>query len=155
MTRAAPEHAAAEARRDPNVLISIVASAATGIIVLTAAQGWHHIAARPETFAAFLLLTACLQLVTVEVYNRGAHSFVGAGMLALGFTFGTGAAMVTAVLMAVINLLVRHGRMNRGVFDAAQWALAAGCATAFFHATTTRDMAPLLKLAPSVGAAAV
>jgi HD-GYP domain-containing protein (c-di-GMP phosphodiesterase class II) len=155
MSRGAHEHAPAETRRDPNVLISIVASAATAIIVLTAAQGWRHVEARPGTFAAFLLLTACLQLVTVEVYNRGAHSFVGAGMLALGFTFGTGAAMVTAVLMAAINLFVRRGRMNRGVFDAAQWALAAGCATAFFHATTTNDLSPLPKLGPSVGAAAV
>jgi HD-GYP domain-containing protein (c-di-GMP phosphodiesterase class II) len=155
MSRGAPEHAQVEARRDPNVLITIVASAATGIVVLTAAQGWHHVEARPGAFAAFLLLTACLQLVTVEVYNRGAHSFVGAGMLALGFTFGTGAAMITAVVMALINLLVRRGRMNRGVFDAAQWALAAGCATAFFHATTTKGMTPLLKLGPSVGAAAL
>jgi HD-GYP domain-containing protein (c-di-GMP phosphodiesterase class II) len=155
MSTGAPEHAPSEARRDPNVLISIVASAATGMIVLTASQGWHHVTARPGAFAAFLLLTACLQLVTVEVYNRGAHSFVGAGMLALGFTFGTGAAMMTAVVMALINLLVRRGRMNRGVFDAAQWALAAGCATAFFHATTTAGMSPLVELGPSIGAAAV
>jgi HD-GYP domain-containing protein (c-di-GMP phosphodiesterase class II) len=125
------------------------------LIVLTAASGFHHVENRPSAFAAFLLLTAGLQLVTVEVYNRGAHSFVGAGMLALGFTFGVGAAMSTAVLMAVINLVVRRGRMNRGVFDAGQWALAAGAATAFFRATTTPDMEPILKLAPSLGAAAL
>jgi HD-GYP domain-containing protein (c-di-GMP phosphodiesterase class II) len=155
VSRGAAEHIPPEARRDPNVLISVVASTATALVVLTGAAGWHHVEARPSAFAAFFLLTAALQLVTVEVYNRGAHSFVGAGMLALGFTFGVGAAMVTAVLMAALNLIIRRGRMNRGVFDAAQWALAAGLATAFFRATTEPNMTPMLKLAPSLGAAAV
>ncbi|HZT45512.1 MAG TPA: HD-GYP domain-containing protein [Gaiellaceae bacterium] len=155
MSRGAPEQSAPDTRRDPNVLISIVACSATALLVLTVAAGWHHVEADPGAFVAFLLLTACLQVVNIEVYNRGSHSFVGAGMLALGFTFGTGAAMATAVLMAAVNMVVRRGRMNRGVFDAAQWALAAGLATAFYRATTTEHMTPLLKLGPSVGAAVV
>ena len=75
MNRGAAEQAPTEARRDPNVLISVVASTATALIVLTGAAGFHHVEARPSAFAAFFLLTAALQLVTVEVYNRGAHSF--------------------------------------------------------------------------------
>jgi hypothetical protein len=149
------EGPATQTKRDPNVLISIVACAATALIVATGAQAWHRIEARPSVFVAFLLLTAVLQLVSIEVYNRGAFSFVGAGMLALGFTFGVGATMATAVLMAAINLVVRRGRLNRGVFDAAQWVVAIGAATAFFLGTTTSDMSPLLKILPSVGAAAI
>jgi HD domain-containing protein/MASE9 protein len=150
-----PEEPPPQTRRDPNVLISIVACSATALIVAMGAEAWHRVEARPGVFIAFLLLTAALQLVSIEVYNRGAFSFVGAGLLSLGFTFGVGAAAATAVLMAAINLVVRRGRLNRGVFDAAQWVIAIGAATAFFLGTTSPHTSPLVKIAASVGASAI
>jgi putative nucleotidyltransferase with HDIG domain len=55
-------------------------------------------------------------------------------MLAIGFTFGVGAAMVVSACMGVINLVRRHGRINRGIFDASQLALAAATGVAVYHA---------------------
>ena len=118
---------------DPNVLIAIVSSAATGFVVATGGDAVSRVAGAPVHFVAFLVLTVALQLVAVEVYNRGSISFAGTGLLALGFTFGTGAAMVTAFLMGIINLVARRGKLNRGVFDAAQFALAAGAGTAVYQ----------------------
>src|SRR3954470_13440506 len=115
-----------QARRDPSVLISLVASAATAIIALTAVSTWHAVSARPWTFLVFCGLALVLQLVQVEVYNRGATSFASAGVLAIGFIFTPGAAMVVAGIMGFVVLVARRGRLNRGVFDSAQFSLAAG-----------------------------
>ena len=119
--------------RDPSALILGVALGAAACLVLTAPALWDHASARPGSFVAFLGLTLGLQLVTVEVYGRGAVSFAGTGILAVGFTFGTGAAIWTGALMGVVNLVARRGRLNRGVFDASQWALAAGAGAGFFQ----------------------
>jgi putative nucleotidyltransferase with HDIG domain len=50
--------------------------------------------------------------------------------MAIAFTFGAGPAMATAALMGVTNLVARRGRINRGIFDAAQFMLAAGAGAA-------------------------
>lgn len=118
--------AAAPAREDPNFLISLVASAATAGILLAGTDSWARALDQPVAFATFLVLTLGLQLVAVEVYGRGAVSFVGTGMLAMGFAFGIGPAMATGVAMGFANAVARRGKVNRAVFDSAQWALAAG-----------------------------
>ncbi len=142
-------------RRDPNVLISAVASAATALIAVTAADSWHAVSARPWAFLAFFGLTIVLQLVQVEVYNRGATSFASAGLLAVGFVFTVGTAMAVAALLGAIVLVARRGRLNRAVFDAAQFSLAAGAGTAVFHAVGAQDWSPAAKLAPAFAAGAV
>src|SRR4051812_37826000 len=111
MNRGAPDEAPPQAQRDPNVLISLVASAATAIIALTAMHTWHAVSARPWTFLVFCGLALTLQLVQVEVYNRGATSFASAGVLAIGFLFTPGAAMVVAGLLGVVVLVARRGRL--------------------------------------------
>jgi putative nucleotidyltransferase with HDIG domain len=121
-------------RRDPNVLISIIACAATAAFVLTAQDAARAVGERPVAFLAFVALTAVLQLVTVEVYNRGATSFASVGLLALGFMFGPGPAIGTAALMGLVVLVMRRGRLNRGVFDAAQFGLAAGVGAVAYSA---------------------
>ena len=119
----------AETRRDPNVLISLVASIAAAMIALTAPDV-DAVSAPAGTLLAFLALTLVLQLVSVEVYGRGAFSFGGAGLLALGFIFSVGAAMAVAALIGLVVLVARRGRLNRGVFDAAQFSLSAGAGAA-------------------------
>ena len=123
-------------RRDPNFLISIVACAATAVFVLTAADTWAETRSAPLAVAAFVALTMVLQLVSVEVYNRGATSFASAGLLAVGFMFGPGPGMATAALMGAINFIARRGRLNRGIFDAAQFSLAAAAGATVFSILT-------------------
>jgi putative nucleotidyltransferase with HDIG domain len=119
--------------KDPNALITAVASAATAALVLSAPGAFEAASARPLAFLAFVGITVLLQVVAVPVYNRGSISFAGTGLLALGFSFGAGAAIAVAILMGVVSLVVRRGRFNRGVFDAAQWALATGAGVAVYH----------------------
>jgi len=142
-------------RQDPNVLICLVASSAAGIIALTAEGSWHAVSARPWTLVTFCVLTVALQLVQVEVYNRGATSFAEAGLLAMGFLFTAGAAMVLASVLGLVVLVVRRGRLNRGLFDAAQFSLAAGAGVAVFHAIVTDSWSPAEKVAPAFAAGAV
>jgi hypothetical protein len=42
--------------------------------------------------------------------------------------------MVVAIAMGIVSLIRRRGRVNRGIFDAAQWALATGAGTATYLA---------------------
>ena len=142
-------------RGDPNVLICLVASTAAAIIALTALSAWDAVSARPGTFVTFCALTVALQLVQVEVYGRGATSFAEVGLLATGFLFTAGASMVLAATLGLVVLVVRRGRLNRGLFDAAQFSLAAGAGVAVFHAAAAADWSPSAKLAPAFAAGAV
>jgi putative nucleotidyltransferase with HDIG domain len=116
----------AQVRRDPNILVSLVACAAIAAQLLVAGSMLDAARTDPAGLFAFFGLTMLLQLVSIEVYGRGATSFASVGLLAIGFTFGAGPAMATAALMGVTNLIARRGRLNRGIFDAAQFMLAAG-----------------------------
>src|SRR2546423_5580569 len=115
------------------VMIGVLASAAAVGVGSTASGAWHAAETRPAAFLTLLALTFALQLVSVDVYGRGTISFQGTGMLALGFTFGAGAAMTAAVLMGVINGLKRRPAVHKAVFDLAQWTLAAGVGTATYE----------------------
>ncbi len=144
----------AGAPRDPNVLISLVASTATAIIAISVVDSWHAVSARPATFFAFCGLTIALQLVQVEVHNRGATSFASAGLLAMGFVFTVGTSMVIAALLGLVVLIARRGRLNRGVFDAAQFSLAAGAGVVVFHAVGAQSWPPAARLGPALAAGA-
>ncbi len=158
MSEAATTGAPPEPRRDPNVLISLVASTVAATLALTARASWQAATERPTALLAFLGLTVVLQLVSIEVYGRGSFSFGGAGLLAVGFTFGIGPAMIAAALMGIVNMVARrrHGaRLNRGVFDAAQFSLSAGAGAAFFHAVVGDHWSAGARVLPSIGAGAV
>ena len=154
MNRHAAVAAAPSGRRDPNVLISLVASTAAAVIAVTAGDAWRAVSPRPWAFLAFVGLTIVLQLVQVEVYNRGATSFASAGLLAVGFTFTVGTAMAVGALLGMIVFVARRGRLNRAVFDAAQFSLAAGAGALVFSATGARDWPPAAQLAPAFAASA-
>ncbi len=154
MTRG-PADSPPRSRRDPNVLISLVASTAAATIALTAGDIRHVAASRPGPLVAFLALTLILQLASIEVYGRGSFSFGGAGLLALGFEFGVGCAVAAAALMGIVNLVARRGRLNRGVFDAAQFSLSAGAGTAFFYGIGANSWSAQARILPSLGAAIV
>ncbi len=142
-------------RRDPNVLISVVACAATAGLVVSAPHLWELLRERPAELAVFVGLTLALQLVSIDVHGRGSLSFASAGLLAVGIQFGPGAAMAVAALMGVVNLVARRGRVNRGVFDAAQFSLAAGAGAVLFHVLDTGAWSPLVQTVPALAAASL
>jgi hypothetical protein len=146
------------AGRDPSsvaALVTLVTSVASGVLALTARGVWNGASDRPAVFLTFFGLTICLQLITVEVYNRGTMSFAGCGLLAMGFTFGVGAAMATAVVMAATLVVRRRPKLHRGLFDAAQFSLAAGAGTAFFEAFGAGHWNAIARIGPALGACAV
>ena len=132
--RFAPRPSGAPDSPAANALITVVACIATSALVVTVPGSWMHVSNDWGTFLIFVAVTLGLQLVSVQVYDRGAFSFAGSGMLALGFTFGAGAAMVVAAVMGIVNMVRRRGRLNRGIYDASQWALAAGAGAGVYHA---------------------
>jgi putative nucleotidyltransferase with HDIG domain len=140
-----------EARSDPNFFISIIACAATTAQVLVAGSIATAAREEPAALAAFVVLTMLLQLVSIEVYGRGATSFASVGLLAVGFTFGAGPAMATAALMGMTNLVARRGRLNRGVFDAAQFMLAACAGALVYHIVAS---SPVPDIVGAIGAGA-
>jgi hypothetical protein len=140
--------------RDPNVLISVVASTAAAVTALMATEAWREISPHLLSAFAFLALTFVLQVTSVEVYNRGSISFAGTGLLAVGFGFGVGAALIAAAIMGFVNLVRRRGKLNRGVFDMAQMALAAGTGAAIWHVSGAERLAPEARLGISIASAA-
>jgi putative nucleotidyltransferase with HDIG domain len=154
MQRGSAEEQPLHSPRDPNVLISLVACTATAIMATTAVGTWHAVSARPWTFLTFCALTVALQLVQVEVYGRGATSFASAGLLAVGFVFTVGAVMVVAAALGLVVLIARRGRLNRGVFDAAQFSLAAGAGTAMYHVIGADHWPSAARIAPALAAGA-
>jgi len=107
-------------------LITVVASAATGLFVLVVDGAWNVGAENPTGLLVFLLLSVGLQLTAVEMYGRGALSFSGMGMLATGYAFGVGAAVTAALVVAVVNIVnQQRGRIDRMIFNAANLSLSA------------------------------
>ncbi len=141
-----------EARRDPNVYVSIVvcAAAAAQLFVIGSVSG--VVAGQAPALIAFVGLTLLLQLLPIEVYGRGATSFASVGLLAIGFTFGVGPAMAAAALMGVANFVARRGRINRGIFDTAQFMLSAGAGAAVYAGLEATPV-PAVAAAVAAGAA--
>jgi hypothetical protein len=132
----AARNAWARAQVSPNpvaLLIAIAASCASAFAVAVAG-GWSTAFDDPVLLATFFGVAVCLQFVAVDIYDRGAVSFGGTGLLALGFAVGPEAAIAGAIVTAAVRLAVSRGRIHRAVFDASQLALAAGAAAVLYHA---------------------
>jgi putative nucleotidyltransferase with HDIG domain len=142
-----------ETRGDPNLLITLVASAATAFLVVTGSGARTDAVGDPVGLLALVGLTLVLQLVSVDVYGRGSLSFASAGLLAVGFQFGAGTAGVVAASMGLVNFVARRGRLNRAVFDAADLCLAAGAAAALYHALPLGDGSLPFQLGASLASA--
>jgi putative nucleotidyltransferase with HDIG domain len=139
---------AADANR-VNALITLVASAATGVFVLLGPEAFRSVSNHPEELIVFCTLAVALQLAAVEIYGRGALSFSGMGILATGFALNPGAGMVAATLVAVVNLFVQHGRLDRAAFNAANLSLSAGAAAGCYHLLGTPEWTTAARLVPA------
>jgi hypothetical protein len=131
-------------------LITITASSASALAVALA-HGWAAAVDHPIELVTFALVALALQFVAVEIYQRGAISFSGMGLIALGFAVGPAVAMAAAVLAAAIRLIVGRGRLYRAVFDASQLALAAGLSTLLYHVVPVSGTIPRVALSVLAG----
>src|SRR5438552_3366372 len=115
------------------LMIGLVIAACVGLIV--ASQGIvATVSAQPARVATLLALTLALQMFSVQVYGRGSVSVSAIGIVATAIIFDTGTTMAIAVLAAAGHGLRRRTELNKGVFDAANFAVSAGAASLVFHA---------------------
>jgi hypothetical protein len=81
-----------------------------------------------RSLVAFALVTLTLQALSVNAYGRGSISVSGIGLLAIGFVFGVGPAMVVALLAAAVHALRRRPMVHKILFNAALFVLSTGAA---------------------------
>ena len=129
---------------DPSVALLITAAVTIAAVCIAITQSdivaTAH--AEPLRFAGFLALTVGLQLLSADMYGRGGEGVSAIGMLASGFALGPGPAMAIAVVAALVQWVRRRGLLYKALFDAADFALAAG-ASAFFFARLAGPRPPL------------
>jgi len=113
----------------------IVCTSLSALIALAfaAPELWQVIVHRPVALVEFSLVAVALASTPVQVYGRGSFTFAGAGLLAMGFMLGTGAAMVAAFLVAAVVFVRSKGLLHRAVFNAVVLALSAASGSALFH----------------------
>jgi len=124
---------------EPNavgIFVGLAVSAAVMLLMLTAGTAWGQITSQPGTFAVFAVLTAVLQFLMINVYDRGSISISGIGMLATGFVLGPGCAMLVALPAATAHALVRRPLWYRALFNCAAFALSAAAGSAVYGATS-------------------
>jgi putative nucleotidyltransferase with HDIG domain len=138
-----------------NALITLVASAASAVFVLLADDAWRTLSEQPGELMIFAGLAVALQLAAVEIYGRGALSFSGMGILATGFALGPASGMVAAMLVAVVNLFVQRGRLDRATFNAANLSLSAAAAVGGYHVLGAADWTTAARLVPATIAGVV
>src|SRR3954452_11253594 len=143
--RAAPETAAGAIT---GLLIAGVASLATVVTWFTWHGAWVAAKEHPFDFATFLVLTAALMLLAVDIYGKGSISVAGVMYLATGFTFGIGAGVLAGVFAAGVHAIRRRSRPHKALFNAAAFAVAAGAGVAVFHALP-HSSSPIVELLPA------
>src|SRR5436305_2254572 len=67
------------------VVIAAVTSAATALLIFTWHGAWAAATSHPVDFVVFLVLTAALMLLAVDIYGKGSISVAGVMYLATGF----------------------------------------------------------------------
>src|SRR5438128_5242069 len=112
---------------------AVAASAGTGIAFALPTIA-HTASADPRRVASMLALTLVLQLFSVPVYGRGGFGVSAIGILAAAFLLNAGTAMALAVVAALVQWVRSRGQFHKAIFDAGNFALAAGAAGVTFHA---------------------
>jgi putative nucleotidyltransferase with HDIG domain len=103
-------------------------------LVVGAPQLVRTVSEQPGRVATLLALTLLLQLCSVQVYGRGSVSVSAIGILTSAFLLNTGTAMGVALAAAAVQWLRRRGELYKGIFDAANFTLAAAASSLIFHA---------------------
>ena len=129
-------------RATVQVMITIVAVAATVVLVASLPTLRATIAHRPEAVLAFLALGAVLQMFAIPVSPTGGRVGVGAvGMLAAGIVLGAGAATWIALAIVASHWLRTRGHVNRTLFDAGMVVLDVGAGAGVYRLIVSFDSA--------------
>ncbi|MDX6513086.1 MAG: hypothetical protein QOE36_2590, partial [Gaiellaceae bacterium] len=131
-------------------LITIVVSLASVCVALTAAGTLDAARHRPTEFVLFLVAALALAPVSVHLYVRGSFSFVGCGILAVGFALGVGPAVFTALLATVIHFVRRPAKLHRMLYTSSMWTLAAVAGTLPYRALGAQHWSELGRVAAAV-----
>jgi thiamine transporter ThiT len=130
----AKTHPATSVDSRVSALIGVVAASAAAGIAFALPTIAHTATADPRRVASMLALTLVLQLFSVPVYGRGGFGVSAIGILATAFLLNTGTAMAVAVVAALLQWARRRTELDKAIFDAGNFALAAGAAGMTFHA---------------------
>jgi putative nucleotidyltransferase with HDIG domain len=131
------------------VLVAGVALLGAALLTLTVPLDWAEISSDWLTFAGLVGLTLALTLVTVEMHAGTRVSVAGIGLLALGFQFGAGAAMLGAVVVALVHGARTRPEPARTVFNAGTLALAAAAGGWTFAGLSAVGLTVLDRLGPA------
>jgi hypothetical protein len=131
---AAPVATDRDDERRVYALVAGLAVTACVALIATAPGFVATVSADPTHVATLFALTLALQMFSVQVYGRGSVSVSAIGILASAFLFDTGTTMAIAVLAATAQWVRRRHALHKGVFDAANFALAAAAASLVFQA---------------------
>ena len=110
-----------------------MATAAVFAFVVTLPETLKGVRAEPDGALVLLGLAVATQLMSVEVYGRGALSAAAVGLLATAFVAGVGPAMAVAVVAAGVRWAMSRGVWFKSVFDMANFALSAGVGGAAYE----------------------
>jgi PAS domain S-box-containing protein len=114
------------------LLIAVTAAAALAAAAVSVPGAVHAASDAPSKLLVFASVALLLQFVAIDIYGRGSVSASSTGILATGLAIGPGAAMTVAAVAAVIRLVTNRGLIHRGVFDAANLALAGAAGSAAY-----------------------
>jgi len=135
-------------------VVLTVAVLATALVALAGRDLAHVATEQPLPLLVFVAVTLLFQFAAVPVYGRGSISVAGIALLATGFAFGVGGVAVACVAAAVFQAVRKRSPLQRGVFNAATWILAAGLGAAAFRALEgSSDTSARALVAAVVGAA--
>lgn len=130
-------------------LVAGVAVGALAVLAVTLPLDRDEIAADWPTFLALLGLTVALTVITVEMQAGTRVSVAGIGLLALGFQFGAGAAMLGAIVLALAHGIRTRAEPARTVFNAGALALAAAAGAGTFVGLSAAGLNVLDDLVPA------
>jgi thiamine transporter ThiT len=116
-----------------STLIGAVTASAGAGVAFALPTIVQTVSAEPRRVASMVALTLVLQLFSVPVYGRGGFGVSAIGILATAFLLNTETAMAVALVAALLQWLRRRSEFDKAIFDAGNYALAAGAAGVTFH----------------------
>jgi hypothetical protein len=121
----------------PVLLVGAIGSVAAGAsVALVFAEPSIMAALRTHRTDVLVLLAVALalQLVSLNIAGKGSLGVSAIGIVAAAAIVGTGAAMAIGITLAVAQAVRRRGPLYKALFDASDFALAAGAAGMLYEA---------------------
>ena len=132
------------------LLIAVVAAGAGAAIGLTGASIAEALRDHPAKSCAFLGMTLALQLFSIRVRGKGSVGVSAVGLIAAAIALGAGPAMAIGVVAALAQWVRSRGLAHRALFDAANFALAAGAAGGVYHSLVDGHSSAFARVAAGI-----